>query len=97
MVTGIRWLLTWLKGASYTGTVRLEGKVAVVTGANAGIGRAVAADLARRGAKVILACRDQARAEAARMEIIREAGVAQEMVLFIKLDLASFKSVRLLL
>ena len=94
VVMGIRWLLTWLKGASYTGTVRLEGKVAVVTGANAGIGRAVATDLARRGAKVILACRDQARAEAARVEIIREAGVAQEMVLFIKLDLASFKSVR---
>ena len=94
VVTGFRCLLTWLKGASYTGTVRLEGKVAVVTGANAGIGRAVATDLARRGAKVILACRDQARAEAARVEIIREAGVLPEMVLFIKLDLASFKSVR---
>ena len=62
IVTGIRWLLTWLKGVAYTGTVRLEGKVAVVTGANAGIGRAVATDLARRGAKVILACRDRARA-----------------------------------
>ena len=43
-----------MKGVSYTGTVRLEGKVAVVTGANAGIGRAVATDLARRGAKVII-------------------------------------------
>ena len=94
VVTGIRWLLIWLKGVAYTGTVRLEGKVAVVTGANAGIGRAVATDLARRGAKVILACRDQTRAEAARVQIIREAGVAPEMVLFIKLDLASFKSVR---
>jgi len=94
LVTGIRWLLTWLKGVSYTGTVRLEGKVAVVTGANAGIGRAIATDLARRGAKVILACRDQARAEAARVVIIREAGVAPEMVTFMKLDLASFKSVR---
>ena len=87
-------MLTWLKGASYTGTVRLEGKVAVITGANAGIGRAVATDLARRGAKVILACRDQDRAEAAKREIIREAGVGQERVLFMKLDLASFKSVR---
>ena len=44
--------------------------------------------------KVILACRDKARAEAARVEIIREAGVAPDMVTFMKLDLASFKSVR---
>ena len=93
-VTAVTWLLTWLKGVSYSSSVRLEGKVAVVTGANAGIGRAVATDLARRGAKVILACRDQARAEAARVEIIRDSGTKQEMVVFMKLDLASFKSVR---
>ena len=43
---------------------------------------------------MILACRDQARAEAARVEIIRETGVAPEMVTFIEIDLASFKSVR---
>lgn len=37
---------------------RLTNKVAIVTGANRGIGRAVAATLARNGAKLVLAARD---------------------------------------
>jgi short-subunit dehydrogenase len=39
--------------------VRIEGKVAVVTGADRGIGRATAIALANRGAKLLLACRDE--------------------------------------
>lgn len=39
--------------------MRIEGKVAVVTGADRGIGRAAAVALAAQGAKLLLACRDE--------------------------------------
>jgi NAD(P)-dependent dehydrogenase (short-subunit alcohol dehydrogenase family) len=44
-------------------------KLCVVTGANAGIGRAAARKLAERGARVVMVCRDAQRGEAARAEI----------------------------
>ncbi|XP_035689362.1 retinol dehydrogenase 11-like [Branchiostoma floridae] len=72
--------------------VSLQDKTAVVTGANTGIGLEVAKDLARRGARVILACRNEARAEAARAEIVKDTG--NENVMTSKLDLASLSSVR---
>lgn len=56
-------------------TKRLDGKVAIVTGANSGIGFETAANLARRGATVIMACRNSERASNARQEIIRLYGV----------------------
>ncbi len=50
---------------------RLDGKLAIVTGANTGIGRETTAELARRGAKVIMACRSLERAESAKLEILK--------------------------
>ena len=46
-----------------------KGKVAVVTGGNGGIGRSVALEMARRGADVVVAGRDNARLEEVRREI----------------------------
>ena len=74
--------------------MRLDGKLAVVTGANVGIGKAVAAGLANRGARVILACRDEKRATDARADIIKETGVDGSQVEFMKIDLSSFQSIR---
>lgn len=47
----------------------LHEKVCVVTGSNSGIGKETAKELARRGAHVVMVCRDQARGREARAEI----------------------------
>jgi len=54
----------------------LDGRTALVTGASRGLGRSIARGLARAGAHVILAARDQARLEAVAAEIRREGGRA---------------------
>ncbi|KAJ3279351.1 Dehydrogenase/reductase SDR member 12, partial [Blyttiomyces sp. JEL0837] len=52
--------------------VDLKGRVAIVTGANNGLGKSVALELAKRGATVHMLCRDETRGKAARDEIINE-------------------------
>jgi NAD(P)-dependent dehydrogenase (short-subunit alcohol dehydrogenase family) len=70
----------------------LDGRVAVVTGSNAGLGQAAASMLARRGATVVLACRNRTKAEAAAAEL-RAAGATRDIEL-VDLDLADLASVR---
>jgi NAD(P)-dependent dehydrogenase (short-subunit alcohol dehydrogenase family) len=67
------------------------GRVAVVTGANSGIGFETAAALAAKHARVIMACRNRQKAEAA-MERIRERTPGADLE-FLELDLASLASV----
>ena len=52
----------------------MAGKVAIVTGANSGVGKEVAMFLAKKGAVVYMVCRSQERGEAARREIQEAAG-----------------------
>ncbi|WP_432770740.1 MAG: SDR family NAD(P)-dependent oxidoreductase [Sphingopyxis sp.] len=68
------------------------GRRFLVTGANAGIGFETAKILAARGAAVVLACREEARADAA-MQRIR-ADVPQAELSFLALDLADLDQVR---
>jgi NAD(P)-dependent dehydrogenase (short-subunit alcohol dehydrogenase family) len=68
------------------------GRTAVVTGANSGIGLVTAQELARRGARVILACRSEARGKQAQEHIARQVPGAD--VQFRPLDLAELSSVR---
>ena len=71
---------------------RQAGRIAVVTGSNTGIGFEAARLLAARGATVVLACRDVAKAESAADRIA--AAFGQASVTVAHLDLASLASVR---
>lgn len=70
----------------------LTGKTAIVTGANSGIGYETAKALAKKGAAVMMACRNLEKAQAAAREIGRADPHAQ--VEIIQLDLADLSSVR---
>jgi len=71
---------------------RLDDKVAVVTGANRGLGLEICVGLAGAGATVVMACRNPQRAEAAVQEIRRRVPGARLEVM--SLDLADLGSVR---
>jgi NAD(P)-dependent dehydrogenase (short-subunit alcohol dehydrogenase family) len=75
-----------------SGITDLTDRVCLVTGANRGIGLATSIDLARAGARVVLACRDPQRAEQACDEIRRETG--NSAVEYLRVDLASQASIR---
>ncbi|MEQ9362825.1 MAG: SDR family oxidoreductase [Leptospirales bacterium] len=72
--------------------VSLAGKVALVTGANSGLGRATAEALAARGARVYLLCRNRERGTEARDAIVEATGNAD--VHFKLADLASQRQIR---
>ncbi|GLD94425.1 hypothetical protein PINS_up003036 [Pythium insidiosum] len=75
----------------------LRGKHYIVTGANSGIGFAIAEELAKRHATVHMICRSAERAEAARaqlMETARAAGVAEPDLRVHLADMGSMSSVR---
>jgi retinol dehydrogenase-14 len=72
--------------------VDLSGRVALVTGANSGMGKETARELARMGADVILGCRSRQRGEAARQEITDSTAATAATVMDI--DLSSLASVR---
>jgi len=68
----------------------LQGKIALVTGASQGIGRACALELARAGATVSLAARNVEKLDAVAAEIVSEGGTAKAYAL----DVSSEESIK---
>ncbi|XP_043096296.1 retinol dehydrogenase 11 [Puntigrus tetrazona] len=86
-------ILKWLKRRKYCMDVkRLDGKTVLITGGNAGIGKETAVLLALRGARVIVACRDEEKARKAVREI--KARSHNMNVLYMEVDLANMRSIR---
>ena len=84
-------LKNWLQGptSGSDNPKKLNGKIAVITGATSGIGKEVALDLAARGAKVLILCRDKNKAE----KMVKESKNGQNFVVH-QMDLASMVSVK---
>jgi NAD(P)-dependent dehydrogenase (short-subunit alcohol dehydrogenase family) len=68
----------------------LAGKIALITGANTGIGRVTALELAKQGAQLFLACRSAQRTQAVLEEIRVDGGKAE----LLALELDDFASIR---
>ena len=70
----------------------MSGRICMVTGANAGIGKATALGLAKMGGTVVMVCRSRERGEATLAEIKRESGNASVHLLLA--DLSSQDDIR---
>ena len=81
-----------MKGFTFDDIPGQTGRMALVTGANTGIGYHIAEMLADRGARVLMGCRDLTKAEAARKDMLKAVPDAQ--IELVELDLADMASVR---
>ncbi|MBE3558571.1 MAG: SDR family oxidoreductase [Ktedonobacteraceae bacterium] len=70
----------------------MDGKICMVTGANSGIGKVTALELAKLGAIVVMVCRDRQRGEAAQYEIKQQSG--NDNVDLLLADLSSQQSIQ---
>ncbi|KAG0721254.1 Retinol dehydrogenase 13 [Chionoecetes opilio] len=91
-VGGVVVLKEFTGGGNYSGDENLAGKTVVVTGTNTGIGKETALGLAKRRARVIMACRDMNKCLEVRKDIALES--RNKHIYCEECDLASQESVR---
>ena len=89
---GVTYVLRQLYLRKCKSKVRLDGKIVIVTGANTGIGLCTVIDLAKRGATIVMACRDMRKGEKALEKAKAES--SSKDILLMHLDLSSLDSVR---
>lgn len=70
----------------------LKGKTIVITGSNSGIGKETAQEMVRRGARVLMACRDQQKAYNAIKQINSQK--LDGIMVYKHIDLSSFDSIK---
>lgn len=70
----------------------MRGKTVIITGANTGIGKATATELAKQGARVFFACRSRAKTMPVIEALKRETG--NQELHFLELDLADLSQVK---
>ncbi|XP_074640701.1 retinol dehydrogenase 13-like isoform X2 [Tubulanus polymorphus] len=81
-----------LKGAQCSSMAELKGKTVIITGASGGVGHETAFELANRGARIILACRDETKGNETLLKL--KSQTRNKNIIVMKLDLASFKSIK---
>ena len=98
-ITGILSIITYFLHKYFNGPMTslngkeaVNGKVIIVTGATAGIGKETALKLLENGAKVILACRDETKTKNLINSITNQK--LKENAFFIQLDVSNFESIR---
>ncbi|MFW9993881.1 MAG: SDR family oxidoreductase [Candidatus Odinarchaeota archaeon] len=70
----------------------MEERICMITGANSGIGKATATELARKGARVIMVCRDEEKGKKVQQEIVEKTSNSQVDLLIA--DFSSQESIR---
>ena len=94
---GSYYIRDYFAGGVCKSSARLDKKTVIITGCNSGIGKETAKDLSKRGAKIIMACRNIEEADNVAAEIRKSnaenAQNSGELVV-VKLDLSRLESIR---